>query len=83
MFYNEKEPLHLQTHASGFGLGVGLLEVRDRMWFPRNEAPDNAEQHPVAFNRKKMTETRYINIEREALGILHGFEIFYYYMLYP
>ena len=64
VFYNEKAQLYLETEASGEGLGVSLLQVRDRMQFPRNEAPDNAVLWPIAFVSKSLTnaETCYSNI---------------------
>ena len=43
--------------------------------------PDNTILHPIAFASKSLTgtECRYSNIEREALGILHGLEKFHHY----
>ena len=43
--------------------------------------PDNTILHPIAFASKCLTgaEHRYSNIEREALGILHGLEKFHHY----
>ena len=75
-FYNKKEALYLKMDASGVGLEAGLLQVRDRMWFCRNEAPDNVAMCPIAFGSLSFTsaEMRYSNIEREARGILHGFK---------
>ena len=37
-FYNEKEQPCLETDVLGVSLGVGLLQVKDRMWFPKDEA---------------------------------------------
>ena len=72
--YSAKEQLYLETNALGVGLGASLLKGRDRMWFLRNEAPDNAAL--VAFVTKSLTsaETHYSNIETEALGILNDLE---------
>ena len=39
-FYSEKLQFNLEIDASGAGQGASLLQVRDRMWFPRNEGPD-------------------------------------------
>ena len=43
--------------------------------------PDNTILCPIAFASKSLTgaEHRYSNIEREALGILHGLEKFHHY----
>ena len=43
--------------------------------------PDNTILHPIAFAGKSLTgaEQRYSNIERKALGILHGLEKFHHY----
>ena len=43
--------------------------------------PDNAILCPIAFASKSLTGTehRYSNIEREALGILHGLKKFHHY----
>ena len=51
------------------------------MQFQRNEAPDHAALHPIAFNSKSLTcaETQYSNTERGALGILYGLEKFHHY----
>ena len=34
-FYNEKEPLYLETDISGVRFGAGLLHMRERMWIPK------------------------------------------------
>ena len=54
VFYNEKEQLYLEMDALGVELGAGLVSVRDRMWFPRNEAPQSAALKPVAFDSKSL-----------------------------
>ena len=80
-FYNEKEQLYLETDVSGVSLRASLLPVRDKMWLPRNKAPDNAALWTVAFVSKSLisAEIWYSNIEREALGILHGIVKFHHY----
>ena len=40
-FYNEREQLHLED-ISCVCLEASFLKAGDGMWFPRNEAPDNA-----------------------------------------
>ena len=57
---------------------ASLLQMRDRIWCPGNEGLENAVLPPIAFASKsiKSVETHYNNIEREALGIVHGLENF-------
>ena len=54
--------------------GENLLQVRDEILYPRNEAPGTAVLLLIAFARKGLTrmETHYSNVKREVLGILHG-----------
>ena len=40
-FYNEKELLYLETYALGAGLGGDLMQVKDRLWFPKDEGLEN------------------------------------------
>ena len=70
--------LNLETDASGIGLGATLLQTRDGTTCPTYIALDNTILRPIAFASKSLTraECRYRNIEREALGILHGLEKF-------
>ena len=64
---NEKGPLYLETDKSGTGLRAGLLQMRDRMWMPNNEVPDNTATLPTTFSNSLIsTEMWYINIKREA-----------------
>ena len=47
--YGEKELLYIQKDASGVGVGVGLLQVRDRKQLPQDKAPDNIVLHLMTF----------------------------------
>ena len=80
-FYDETTPLHLETDASGVGLGAALLQMGDNMSCHRDEAPDNSILRPIAFASNSLTgtEKRHSNIEREALHILYGLEKFHHY----
>ena len=37
----KKNTIVSRTDALDVGHGASLLQVRDRMWFPRNKAPDS------------------------------------------
>ena len=67
-FYNEKEQLYLEREALGVGLGASLLLVMNGMWFPRNDATNNASLWPIAFASTSLSsaETWYSNIETKA-----------------
>ena len=41
-FYNEKEQQYWERDVSSAGLGTSLLQMRDGMVFPRDEAPNSA-----------------------------------------
>ena len=73
-FYDDSKPLYLETDASGVGLGVSLLQTWGGPTCQKDTAPDNTILCPIAFASKSLTGAghRYSNIEREALGILHG-----------
>ena len=62
---NEKQQLYLETDALAVGLGASLLQAREGIQFPTNEATDNAVLWPVAFASKSLTiaEAHYSNIE--------------------
>ena len=47
----------------------------------KDTVPNNTILHPITFASKSLTgaEHRYSNIERGALGILHGLEKFHHY----
>ena len=56
-YYNPTREIVLQAHASTTGLGATLLQ----------------DQKPIAFASKTLTDTesRYVNIERELLAVVH------------
>ena len=80
-FYDETKPLNLETDASGIGLGTTLSQTRDGTTCPKDNAPDNTILRPILFTSKTLTsaEQKYSNIERGALGILHGLNKFHHY----
>ena len=80
-FYSEKEQPYPETDALGVGLGASLLQVRDIMQVPKDEASDSTALWPVAFTSKSLTstETLYSNIKREAPSIHHGPERFHFH----
>ena len=53
--YNEKEQLYLETNALNVSLEGSFLQVRDRMWFPKDETANNMALWPIAFASKSMT----------------------------
>ena len=73
-FYNQNKQLYLETDVSGVRLGVGLLQERGRIQFPKDEEHDNLVLWLIAFTSKSFTcaETGYSSIEREVLGMLYG-----------
>ena len=79
-FYNDAKPLYLETDVSGVGLGTALplLWTQEGTTCQKDMVPDNVILHPTAFASKSLTgaECRYSNMEREALGILHGLKHF-------
>ena len=79
-FYDENKPLYLETDASGIGLGTALLQSRDGIACPKDNAPNNTILGPL-HSSKSLTsaEHRYSNIERDMLGILHGLEKNHHY----
>ena len=79
--YNETKPLYLETDAIAIGLSATLLQARDGTTCPKDSTPDNTILQPIAFMSKSLTsaECKYSNIEREALGILHGLKKFLHY----
>ena len=80
-FYDEIQPLYLQTDMSRVGLGAALLQTRSGTRWPRDKVPDNSILRPIVFGNKNLSsvERRYSNIEREVLGIPHGLNKFHHY----
>ena len=80
-FLSKKEQVYVKRDVLGVSLIASPLQLRDDMWFPRNEVPDHVVLWPLAFASKCLTgaEKCYSNIEREAIDILHGLEKFHYY----
>ena len=79
--YNDTKPLHLETDPSRIGLGAALLQMHEGTACQKDVAPDNTNLSPIVFASKSLTgaECRYSNIEREAIGIIHGLEKFHHY----
>ena len=80
-FYDNTKLLYLETDASRFGLGAAQLQMCKGTTCQKDIAPDNTILCPIMFASKSLigAEHRYSNIEREALGILHGLKIFHHY----
>ena len=54
-FYDDTKPLYLKTDASGIGLGVALLQLRDNTSCQKDTAPDNTILPPIALASKSLT----------------------------
>ena len=56
--------MYLETDALGVGLRASLLQTRDEVRFPKNEAPNNVALWPVGSVSKILTSTKtqYSNI---------------------
>ena len=80
-FYDDTKPLYLETDASRVGLAAALLQTWEGTTCQKDMVTDNTILYPIAFASKSLTglECRYSNIEREALGILHGLKKFHQY----
>ena len=79
--FDDGKSLFLETDTSGVGLQCALLQTWEGKTCQKDMVPDNTILHPIAFASKSLTSTecRYSNIERDALGILHGLEKFHHY----
>ena len=80
-FYDDTKPLYLETDASGVGLGAALLQKWEGTTCQKGHSARQHHTVSIAFASKSLmgTEHRYSNIEREALGILHGLKKFHHY----
>ena len=78
-FYDDTKLLYLETDASRVGIGAALLQTWEGTICQKDMVPDNTILYPIALASKSLTgtECRYSNIEREALGILHGLKKFH------
>ena len=65
-YFDSKKPVTIQVDASSRGLDATLLQ----------------DKGPIEYRSKLLTETesRYSNIEREMLAVVHGLEKFHYYV---
>ena len=79
-FYGETKPIYIEVEAYGVRLGAALLQTSSGTYWLRDEAPDNSTLRPTAFISKNLSSVeKNSNIEREALGILHGLKKFHHY----
>ena len=80
IFYDETKPFYLETNASGVELRAGLLQTRSVTNCPGDTGPENSILRPIVFMIMSLSsERRNSNMEREALGILHGLKKFHDY----
>ena len=80
-FYDETKPPCFEMDASRIGLGMALSQMKDGMTCPKDITPNNTIMGTIAFASKSLTsaEQRYIKIERQAMGILHGLKKIHLY----
>ena len=80
-FYDTSRYLYMETDASDVSLGAGLLQLKDSINYEYDSVPDNATLHPTVFISKSLliSELHNSNTECEALGALHGLEMFHHY----
>ena len=66
--YDKTKPLYLETDASGIGLGVTLLQMRDGATCPKDITPNKTILRPIVFVSKSLTsaEQMYSNSERDV-----------------
>ena len=72
-YYRPELKLYIETDASGKGIGMALLQ---------SEENERSSLYPITYGSKTLTsaETRYVNIERELLGVVGALEKFHYFM---
>ena len=77
-FYDDTKLLYLETDASRVGLVQHCYRCAKEQ---KDTVPNNTTLCSIVFASKCLTgaEHRYSNIEREALGILHGLKKFHHY----
>ena len=71
-YYRPNLELFLESDASGKGIGMALLQ---------SEENERNSLYPKGYGSKTLTsaETRYVNIERELLGVVSALEKFHYF----
>ena len=71
-YYRPELELFIETDANGKGIGMALLQ---------SENNERSSLYPIAYGSKTLTsaETRYVNIERELLGVVGALEKFHYF----
>ena len=69
--YDPELPLMLETRASSHAVGAVILHC-----FP------NGEEKPIAYGSRTLTSTEhnYLQIEKEALGVIFGSRQFHQYL---
>ena len=74
-YYRPDLDLHIETDASGKGIGMALL---------LSENNECSSLYPIAYGSKTLTsvETRYVNIERELLRVVGALEKFHYFTVW-
>ena len=71
-YYRPELELYIEMYSSGKGIGMALLQ---------SENNERSSLYPIAYGSKTLTsaETRYVNIERELLGVVGALEKFHYF----
>ena len=71
-YYRPELELFIETDASRKGIGMALLQ---------SENDERSSLYPIASGSKTLTsvETRYMNIERELLGVVGALAKFHYF----
>ena len=71
-YYKPELELFLETDASGKGIGMALLQ---------SNSNEKESLYPITYGSKTLTpaEMRYVNIERELLGVVGALEKFHYF----